>query len=459
MINNADGKTLLRYDTLENWNRVNPVLAKGEFVIVIDNGKAFMKCGDGTKTFSALPYILGDNGEAKNVTWDEIIGKPTTFAPNEHNHDNLYYTESEIDTKLNNKQNVINDLETIRDGASKGATALQTHQDISGKADKSTTLAGYGITNAYTKTETDNKLSGKSDTGHTHSQYLTQHQDISGKADTSTSIRFLNQENYVGARFYNTDLAQKANEKYIEWWQTQGGWFNFKLGNLNAVGDISATGKIYSNSKEVLTVHQDISGKLDKTGGTLTGAITFSEQDAIKKHSNTGSLRIYGGNSTNSGAIILFGGDASSYGGASVIRAKDSSKFADIWLYSDGTTSAPTPATNDNSTKIATTSFVKAQGYITSSSISGKADKSTTLAGYGITNAYTKTEVDTKIASASGVTWDILYPVGYIFISTVNTSPQTIFGGTWVSIGNNLKISSTDYFWGGIQIYAWKRTA
>lgn len=35
---------------------------------------------------------------------------------------------------------------------------LTAHQDISGKANKATTLAGYGITNAYTKTEIDNKL-------------------------------------------------------------------------------------------------------------------------------------------------------------------------------------------------------------------------------------------------------------------------------------------------------------
>ncbi len=35
-----------------------------------------------------------------------------------------------------------------------------------------------------------------------------------------------------------------------------------------------------------------------------------------------------------------------------------------------------------------------------SSAVSNKADKSTTLSGYGITNAYTKTEVNTSIASA-----------------------------------------------------------
>lgn len=42
---------------------------------------------------------------------------------------------------------------TLKTGTS--ATVLTAHQDISGKADSATTLAGYGITDAYTKTESD----------------------------------------------------------------------------------------------------------------------------------------------------------------------------------------------------------------------------------------------------------------------------------------------------------------
>lgn len=37
----------------------------------------------------------------------------------------------------------------------KGTTFLTSHQDISGKADKATTLSGYGITDAYTKAQVD----------------------------------------------------------------------------------------------------------------------------------------------------------------------------------------------------------------------------------------------------------------------------------------------------------------
>lgn len=39
-----------------------------------------------------------------------------------------------------------------------GASVLTAHQDISGKADKATTLSGYGITDAYTKTETGTQI-------------------------------------------------------------------------------------------------------------------------------------------------------------------------------------------------------------------------------------------------------------------------------------------------------------
>ena len=50
---------------------------------------------------------------------------------------------------------LIDDLETVVDG----------------KATKATSLSGYGITNAYTKTEVDSKLDAKSDSGHGHNYY------------------------------------------------------------------------------------------------------------------------------------------------------------------------------------------------------------------------------------------------------------------------------------------------
>lgn len=86
------------------------------------------------------------------------------------------YDDTQIKALIDGKQDTISDLNTIRSGAAKGATALQSETDpiysadkpniapkteipdISGKADKATTLAGYGIGDAYTKSEVDTAI-------------------------------------------------------------------------------------------------------------------------------------------------------------------------------------------------------------------------------------------------------------------------------------------------------------
>ena len=58
-----------------------------------------------------------------------------------------YATKAEIPKKTSELQN--------------DSGFLTQHQDISGKADKATTLAGYGITDAYTKSEVDMAVGSK----------------------------------------------------------------------------------------------------------------------------------------------------------------------------------------------------------------------------------------------------------------------------------------------------------
>ena len=59
------------------------------------------------------------------------------------------YTKAEADAKFATKESVY--------------TKQETNDLLDGKADKATTLSGYGITDAYTKTQTDNLLNGKAD--------------------------------------------------------------------------------------------------------------------------------------------------------------------------------------------------------------------------------------------------------------------------------------------------------
>lgn len=78
----------------------------------------------------------------------------TDFA---HDHNDLYYTETEIDTKV----------KTLNDAISSKAASGHNHDD-----------------RYYTETEMDTKLAGKSDTSHSHTTHLTT--EIAASADLNT---------------------------------------------------------------------------------------------------------------------------------------------------------------------------------------------------------------------------------------------------------------------------------
>lgn len=60
-------------------------------------------------TAQAAGYDVGNvayassAGSANSVLWGNVSGKPSTYAPSSHTHDDRYYTESEMNTKLNAK--------------------------------------------------------------------------------------------------------------------------------------------------------------------------------------------------------------------------------------------------------------------------------------------------------------------------------------------------------------------
>lgn len=75
----------------------------------------------------------------------------------------LTYYHSKVKTLLNGKQNTLStaQINAVNSGITSGKVSTYDGyaNTISGKADKATTLSGYGITNAYTKTETDTAIS------------------------------------------------------------------------------------------------------------------------------------------------------------------------------------------------------------------------------------------------------------------------------------------------------------
>ena len=88
------------------------------------------------------------------------------YAPTVHNHDDKYYTETEIDTKLLSKSDGAHN----HDGAYYKKTEVDSQ--MNGKAPTVHVHTESQITdlNKYTKQETDTKLGTKSNTSHTHSE-------------------------------------------------------------------------------------------------------------------------------------------------------------------------------------------------------------------------------------------------------------------------------------------------
>lgn len=79
------------------------------------------------------------------------VGTETAFARGDHVHPS--------DDSKANASDVYTKIEVYTKTEIDGKGFLTEHQDISNKADRATSLAGYGITDAYTKLEVDGKLS------------------------------------------------------------------------------------------------------------------------------------------------------------------------------------------------------------------------------------------------------------------------------------------------------------
>lgn len=171
----------------------------------------------------------GTADSANSVAWENVKDKPTTFPVEAHNHDDRYYTEAEVNSKLNNKvdnteagaNGLINKLESgtaapvdndlIITQWANHTTATAANQNryvrrpmssiwsyIKSKADSvyqpKGSYAASGHTHDdryYTETEMNAKLDGKSNTGHTHDdRYYTESEidsKLSGKANSNHS--------------------------------------------------------------------------------------------------------------------------------------------------------------------------------------------------------------------------------------------------------------------------------
>lgn len=81
-------------------------ISKESFPIASSTAIGCVKIGDNINVSEDGTISVNvDGGEAGSIDWENIKNKPSTFTPSTHNHDDRYYTEAEINTKLNSKSN------------------------------------------------------------------------------------------------------------------------------------------------------------------------------------------------------------------------------------------------------------------------------------------------------------------------------------------------------------------
>ena len=302
---------------------------------------------------------------------------------------------------------------------------LTEHQDISGKADKATTLEGYGITDAYTKSEVNDLIPTLE--GMATEEYVNNYHDAT-KQDKLIAGKNITIENNV----ISASGSGGSGEVY-----TAGDGLTLSQDNVFSVNETIAR---TSNVNELLSAKQDVINDLDviRSGALLgtTALQSFTETDpTVPSHVKS----ITQEDITNWNNKSDFSGNYNDLTNKPIIPEETTETKVSEWGFTKNT---------------GTITSVKMNGKIVSSigeadlgtvitehqDITGKADKATTLLGYGITDAYTKTEVNNLIPSLDGLATE-----EYVNNYHDATKQDKLTAGKDITIENNV-ISNTYSF-------------
>ena len=271
--------------------------------------------------------IVGIQKNGTNLSVDSTTRKVNIIVPTKTSditNDSDYATNSSVDSKLSGKVDIVsgkglstNDYTTnektklsgIAEGAdvstiksiSKNGTALSIdssknvnievptkvsqlsndsgylteHQNISGKADKATTLSGYGITDAYTQTQVDDKLSAKANKASTLAGYGITDAKISSGTITLGSNSITPVTDISGKQDKITGAATTITSSNLT---TNRALISNGSGKV-AVSDVTSTQLGYLNSV-TSNVQSQLNAKAPLASPALTGTPTAPTADA-----------------------------------------------------------------------------------------------------------------------------------------------------------------------------------
>lgn len=282
----------------------------GDTVQTLDNKKMYYVV-DESKLSSADGYAPYTADTATSVPWSGVTGKPSSYTPSSHTHDDRYYTETEINTKLAGKSDTghthtksqITDFPTsmaANGGNSSTVNGHTVNSDVPANAKFTDTWRG--IQNNLTSDSTTDSLSaaqGKAlktlvDTKTSNTGTLTgikmngASKGTSGVVDLGTVL--------TGGKQTTTSTVDGGSNVYTF---SDGSTITVKngsKGSTGATGSPGAAGKNGSNGTSAIWF----------TGTAVTGtatsatAFTVSGSKAGDMYLNTSTYNVYRASATNS---------------------------------------------------------------------------------------------------------------------------------------------------------------
>ena len=363
MEKNLKARFKQRADTAANWAAKNPVLLQGEIGCESDTGN--LKIGDGTKAWNDLAYVKEKLAKvATSGSYNDLSNKPTipSVPGSIKNPYALTFTGAVTGSYDGSaaKSVAIPIVDSALSASS--ANAIQNkavNTALAGKANKATTLAGYGITDAKI-------ASGVITLGGNTITPLTSHQSLAAYAKTAD---------------VNTALAKKVDKASV--------LTNQNLNDIKTDGDYYAGGANTVTNKPSgidafgLTVYHTANEYItqDLVEGNTNPQKRYTRQFNAQNWSAWVALPTFTANPASGQVLVadgtLGGIKTSGYTIASSVPAN--AKFTDTNTWRGIQNNLTSDSTSD--------SLAAAQGKALKTLVDGKAAKATTLAGYGITDA------------------------------------------------------------------------
>ena len=329
----ADGFIIIDDSTNEIFVDVDALEQELEMVA----GKDGREVELGSNDTDLLWRYVGDPDWEKLISKAEITGpQGEKGEPGEAANLDAYSTTEQMNQAIGNAIAALADVY---------ATTEYVDEKLSAKADKATTLAGYGITDAMTQEEIAKAITDAT-TGIATSDEIEQFKtDVAGLKTT------------VGDE--NSGLVKDVNDL---------------SGTVTALdGEMDTVSQLAGSAASTAT------GAAESAAQALTG-LTGKEDKSNKKTTLTDSDTDYPSTSAVTAALA----DKANVDDVptTVAELTDASNY----VTTDGLSGAISTATENMVTDTELTS-----------ALDKKADKATTLAGYGITDAYTTEQIDEKL--------------------------------------------------------------